>query len=390
MNVYILADPDNITLGEKFFDNIKNVNFISSFPTYETRDNISMVLKKRVNSRDVILVIADENFSKSKFLNYELQICKKLADQNKNILLLSLILNNAKIPDILKNDLYIKCASTSKDNLYKVQSTIEKLLNPSNAHIKKENSNKLSLIAWSILFLESSIILTLLAYIFQDFLYNFAQVYDIFSTLFITVIAGVFAYIVTSTIQKNNYNEKESQVEYSKKLQKALTPGESDKNNSTQTEEVDALGRMLINLEDIKEFYTWSQRQSKAAFLLAVGMCISGCLLMLIAIFLIAFKSNIQLSIIPAIGSIITELIAGTALVVYRHSLSQLNHYHQALHEDERFLSSVSLISKFSTKEEQDKMLQEIIQSEIQMNLYSLKEKSSDFPRTSSKKDTSI
>ena len=80
MNVYILADPDNISLGEKFFDNIKNVNFISSFPTYEIRDNISMVLKKRVNSRDVILVIADENFSKSKFLNYELQICNKLAE----------------------------------------------------------------------------------------------------------------------------------------------------------------------------------------------------------------------------------------------------------------------------------------------------------------------
>ena len=35
-------------------------------------------------------------------------------------------------------------------------------------------------------------------------------------------------------------------------------------------------------------------------------------------------------------------------------------------------------------------MLREIIQSEIQMNLYSLKEKSSDFPRTSSKKETSI
>lgn len=164
MNVYILADPDNISLGEKFFDNIKNVNFISGFPTYETRDNISMVLKKRVNSRDVILVIADENFSKSRFLNYELQICKKLAEQNKNILLLSVILNNAKIPDILKNDLYIKCASISKDNLYKVQSTIEKLLDSSNTHIKKENSNKPPLIAWSILLLESIIILVLLAF----------------------------------------------------------------------------------------------------------------------------------------------------------------------------------------------------------------------------------
>lgn len=74
------------------------------------------------------------------------------------------------------------------------------------------------------------------------------------------------------------------------------------------------------------------------------------------------------------IGGVITELIAGTALVVYRNSLSQLNHYHKALHEDERFLSSVTLLGKFSSVEAQDDMLREIIRSEIQMNLAELQE----------------
>lgn len=83
---------------------------------------------------------------------------------------------------------------------------------------------------------------------------------------------------------------------------------------------------------------------------------------------------SFQMSIIPAIGGIITELIAGTALVVYRNSLSQLNHYHKALHEDERFLSSVNLLGKFSSVEAQDDMLREIIRSEIQMNLAELQE----------------
>lgn len=41
----------------------------------------------------------------------------------------------------------------------------------------------------------------------------------------------------------------------------------------------------------------------------------------------------------------------------------------KALHEDERFLSSVNLLGKFSTVEAQDDMLREIIRSEIQMNL---------------------
>lgn len=96
---------------------------------------------------------------------------------------------------------------------------------------------------------------------------------------------------------------------------------------------------------------------------------------MIVAILIpIVFRLSFQMSIIPAIGGVITELIAGTALVVYRNSLSQLNHYHKALHEDERFLSSVNLLGKFSSVEAQDDMLREIIRSEIQMNLAELQE----------------
>lgn len=61
-------------------------------------------------------------------------------------------------------------------------------------------------------------------------------------------------------------------------------------------------------------------------------------------------------------------------MVVYRNSLLQLNHYHRALHEDQRFLSSVELLGKFSSAEEKDKMLQEIIKSQMEMNLTEMKE----------------
>ena len=106
-----------------------------------------------------------------------------------------------------------------------------------------------------------------------------------------------------------------------------------------------------------------------------MGKCRSGFGLMIVAILIpIVFRLSFQMSIIPAIGGVITELIAGTALVVYRNSLSQLNHYHKALHEDERFLSSVNLLGIFSSVEAQDDMLREIIRSEIQMNLAELQE----------------
>ena len=64
-------------------------------------------------------------------------------------------------------------------------------------------------------------------------------------------------------------------------------------------------------------------------------------MLLTVAVLLpLVFKMDIQVSIVPAVGGVITELIAGTALIIYRNSILQLNHYHEALHEDERFLSS--------------------------------------------------
>lgn len=145
----------------------------------------------------------------------------------------------------------------------------------------------------------------------------------------------------------------------------------SDSNpNYDDSKVIDAIKHMNINLENIKEFYIWSQKQAKYAFRLAIVLCILGALLIFFAIlFPIVFNRDIDLTIIPAIGGAIVEVIAGTSLIVYQRSLSQLNHYHKALHEDERFLTSVNLLNRFSKTETQDEMLKEIIRSEIQMNI---------------------
>ena len=133
---------------------------------------------------------------------------------------------------------------------------------------------------------------------------------------------------------------------------------------------MDAIERMRANLVAIEEYYTCSQEQARHSFKLAIWTCIGGFILLIAAVVLpIIFKLSFELSLIPTIGGAISELVAATSLFVYRSSLTQLNHYHQALHEDERFLSSVNLINKFSTPELQDEMLKEIIRSEIAMNL---------------------
>lgn len=324
-------------------------------------------------------------------LNTEFQLVLMESRKNKNKLLLPIVLDDADIPVALESMLYVKCNSLSKEDIEKTKLKIKSVLEHRRYTVKtrnlKENQSRTS----------SMIILTLaiemLAILFIVMFFKEGPIgagyFD--DENIITISIGLIAVMLSITtlftsyfsIMKRRWQEDdEEEIEsYSRRLKRAIVPDEviQDGQKGYRTEdtkkEIDALGRMMINLEDIKEFYTWSQKQAKASFILAVAMCIFGFILMIGAVMLpVVFRLSFEMSIIPAIGGVITELIAGTALVVYRNSLSQLNHYHKALHEDERFLSGVNLLGKFSTVEAQDDMLREIIRSEIQMNLAGLQE----------------
>ena len=127
--------------------------------------------------------------------------------------------------------------------------------------------------------------------------------------------------------------------------------------------------RMQLNLESMKEFYTWTQKQARMAFCLAVGMCIAGVALICVAICI----SNNDMTIISTIGGVVTELIAGTALIVYRRSVLQLNHYHKALQQDQRILLGIEQLNNFDNSDKtsniKDEMRKALIQGLIDMNL---------------------
>ena len=186
--------------------------------------------------------------------------------------------------------------------------------------------------------------------------------------LSVTVIFLGFAFLTTSA--RNRIREREEIELYSSRLEQAIVIDNPPLNGEPNPkEEINTLGLMQINLRDIKEFYTWSQKQAVASFVLAVVMCIAGFLLISISIG-ISFNTqlNSNTTFISAAGGVITELIAGTALVVYRSSMQQLNYFHKALHEDQRFLSSVNLVDKFSSIEIQDNMLREIVRTQMKMS----------------------
>ena len=391
MRVYILASQDKYSFAEKLLEDIRNAKIISRPLMNEVIVEISSDIKKKVANADIILAIIDKNFTDNVMLNTEFQLVLMESRKNKNKLLLPIVLDDADIPVALESMLYVKCNSLSKEDIEKTKLKIKSVLEHRRYTVKtrnlKENQSRTSSMIILTLAIEMLAILFIVMFFKEGPIgAGYLDVENI-----ITISIGLIAVVLSITtlfisyfsIMKRRWQEDdEEEIEsYSRRLKRAIVPDEviQDGQKGYRTEdtkkEIDALGRMMINLEDIKEFYTWSQKQAKASFILAVAMCIFGFILMIGAVMLpVVFRLSFEMSIIPAIGGVITELIAGTALVVYRNSLSQLNHYHKALHEDERFLSGVNLLGKFSTVEAQDDMLREIIRSEIQMNLAGLQE----------------
>lgn len=404
--MYILASQDKYSFAEKLLEDIRNAKIISRPLMNEVIVEISSDIKKKVANADIILAIIDKNFTDNVMLNTEFQLVLMESRKNKNKLLLPIVLDDADIPVALESMLYVKCNSLSKEDIEKTKLKIKSVLEHRRYTVKtrnlKENQSRTS----SMIILTLAIEMLAILFIVMFFKEGPIGAGYLDDENIITISIGLIAVMLSITtlftsyfsIMKRRWQEDdEEEIEsYSRRLKRAIVPDEviQDWQKGYRTEdtkkEIDALGRMMINLEDIKEFYTWSQKQAKASFILAVAMCIFGFILMIGAVMLpVVFRLSFEMSIIPAIGGVITELIAGTALVVYRNSLSQLNHYHKALHEDERFLSGVNLLGKFSTVEAQDDMLREIIRSEIQMNLDGLKEIENIKPNKSIEKENS-
>ena len=129
------------------------------------------------------------------------------------------------------------------------------------------------------------------------------------------------------------------------------------------------LGHLKFNWKQMKGYYDISKRQAQVSFTWAIIICFLGIAIIIFAVLsplIPAFAT--KNSLIPVIGSIggaVVELFAGTILAVYIKSLSQMNIYHKALSEYQRYLSCVNLVSKLSSQEKQDDLFMEIIRGEI-------------------------
>ena len=376
MKAFVIASHENKTLATRLLKNSNVDELTFSDPQTGHFLGTSNLVRKSILQSSIIVVLIDQNTNSSSSMKEELKFALSVSKRH-NKLFIPVLLNGASYLDCLKDVHHLILDTSSEDNISFAQERITGII--ASWKIEKRAIHKPSYLIIMTLAIEVMCIF-LVSLLYDGSKQFYENPWEIIIT-FISALCGISTLAVSylSIMKKRHQEANEEEIEfYSRRLKSAIIYDKGNnkdrKNNTDESKvNVDALGRMLINLEDIKEFYTWSQKQAKAAFILAVSMCIFGGALIFSAVLLpVVFKLNFDIAIIPTIGGVITELIAGTALIVYKSSLKQLNHYHKALHEDERFLSSVNLIEKFSSVEIQDEMLKEIIRSEIQMNLSSI------------------
>ena len=127
----------------------------------------------------------------------------------------------------------------------------------------------------------------------------------------------------------------------------------------------DALEELMIsNLGEIKDYYEISKDQASTSFALAVGACFFGLLLLFISAMSALKSGDMQASVVVAISGVVVELFAGTVLIVYNKSISQLNRYYDALRESEKVLYAANLVAKMS-KGRRDDAYMEIIKDSL-------------------------
>ena len=374
MKVYVLATQENFKEAKKLLNGIFNITIVSTpLINYESFKLTDKIEKKIINA-DVILIMLDEKVMTYVTSNIKFQHAL-MENGNRNHLVFTVVLGSADIPQILMDTLCIKCDLNSKEEFEHARKKIG--IRIENKKIQNREADATQLV--HILIIGMIVIALIIKFIEKISGEGvFSHQIKIKLELVAILIAIIVLFVMYIVLMKRKWQkyEKEKTEAYSKRLRQTISSQKSEKQRQqklkqeSEKKELDVIGRMLINLEDIKEFYTWSQKQAKASFILAVSMCLLGFGLIVLAVLLsVISKQQIEVVAISAIGGKIIELVAGTALVVYRNSLAQLNYYHKALHEDERFLSSISLLEKFSTNEIQEDILKEIIKSEIEMNL---------------------
>lgn len=148
---------------------------------------------------------------------------------------------------------------------------------------------------------------------------------------------------------------------------------ESSASESAKLYSYDLDAHFTKNWSQLLAYYTMSERQAAVAFRWAIFLAVVGIALIAFAILSpYLFNLTEEYNLVPVIGSIsgaVVEIFAGTILVVYIKTLSQMKIYHTALADHHRYLSCACLANGLSERT-RDTMISEIIRKEMEKPSY--------------------
>ena len=219
---------------------------------------------------------------------------------------------------------------------------------------------------------------------------EFASTQEFISLLIFIIFGTSFLYLCT-ILDKWTKKENDSKHEYREYLITELEKDESEQeglnkqksddnireedkseknldiaiNDQKKDNKRDIIALMLKNNDETTEYFTISKKHAKSSYWFSIVSCIVGILMLGLAIYG-ATANMLQLTIIGTVSGAVTEVISGTVLWIHNKSALQLNHYYNALHENEKFLSAINIADKLSDNKREE-MYIEIIRKQIEV-----------------------
>ncbi len=195
---------------------------------------------------------------------------------------------------------------------------------------------------------------------------------------------AICVYVVISTFIsirfRNLLYRQRYETEYLEYLVKELHTDEpkdkpestNDSNGTYVTEDERRKARRFIyasilNAEQEKrEFFYVSMQHVRLSYRISIIAALIGLFMVCIAIYGAIVNSK-NMAIIGVTSGAVTEVVAGLVLWIHNKSVMQFNHYYDASHENEKFLSAINMADTLN-EQNREEMYIEIIRQQIEVH----------------------
>lgn len=355
IKVFIISNFELIEEQKNLEEALVKLNCIPiNTPTKEQSFESTKVL---INSSDLIILLISNKINK--YIEKEYSYSKA---QNKNIIIINKEDSNQSYKVInsflssIKNKNEIVLSWRTNDDVYELLKNYIKNINYFELVKKKFKIDKLKIIYCII----AIILLCISLYCYFIGLLK--------GSITFLALLGYFSTFIIMLYSRKEKKKEES--DYNKYLKSRLNDlAYSDSTNYhesliTEEKEKDIIALMLKNSIESTEYFAISKKQAKSSYIFSIVTCSIGIVILIGSVLMAFLTQRIEPAIIAVVSGAITELIAGTVLWVHKKSALQLNHYYDALHENEKFLSAINLADRISN-ERRDDVYFEIVKKQI-------------------------